>query len=235
MFLLSQLLGQLSTTKTSFSVSPSITHVQFCLAMEPNLLKDLRTALAVLLAVQLGVIFFPYACCYAIHVLGAEFFQFLHNYFKPDYETALLEGYTRPIIGLVLCEKCTALRSWPKGSRMRHFDDLTELEASGTKGCWLCRSIRMGISQSEADRENPLALDRPEQVLPSHPLLSWFAERTETGDGFLDHLRGKSTARRLQQHLINANISHQAISHTFTDSMLVRSLRIPLRKLVSTW
>ena len=140
--------------------------------------------------IQLGIIFLPCRLCYSIvrviHCLIIEFFM-------PDYEEAFLYNYTRPIIGLVLCEKCTALRSWPKGSRMRHFDDLADLEEEGTKGCWLCRAICMEFSQSQADRENPPALDRPEQ-LPSHSLLLWFAERTETGDGFLDHLRGKNTA-----------------------------------------
>lgn len=136
-----------------------------------------------------GAIIFPFAlliACYTFIVYC------IHKYFKPDYETALVGGYKRPIIGLRLCRKCRTLRYWPFSSRMSHYDNVEQLQASAQTGCWLCRSVHEELLQSIADRNNPPDLFWPDD-LPLHRLLLWFAERTQTSSGFLDPLRGKCT------------------------------------------
>lgn len=158
--------------------------------MSVDIIKELKNGLMVLVLIQLGVVFFPHATLIYIP-------KRIYEYFKPDFETALVNEYIRPIIGLRLCQKCSILRYCPKRYRIRHFDNPIQLEASGSKGCWLCHSVHLAFLQSQADRETPPALDFPEQ-LPSQALLLWFAERTETGSGFLDHLRGKSMATSQQ-------------------------------------
>jgi hypothetical protein len=159
--------------------------------MSPGLFRDIRTGLTVVVAIQLGAILFPPACCSLILILFGKLIRVLHKYFKPDYETALVGEYIRPIIGLRLCWKCTMLRYWPKGYRKRHYDDPGQLKTSASKGCWLCHSVHEQFLQSKADFENPPRHHRPDD-LRTHHLLLWFAERTETSSGFLDQLRGKS-------------------------------------------
>jgi hypothetical protein len=183
MFAHSQLLGELSLTRTSFSESPPILRIHLRNIMSFNVFKDHRVALTNPLAVHLRAILFLYACCAAILVL--------YIFFKPDYETALLKGYIRPIIGLRLCWRCTMLRYWPRDHRKRHFDDAARMKASGLQGCWLCKSVYEQLLQSQADFENPPRHHRPDE-LRTNRLLLWFAERTITSSGFLDHLRGTS-------------------------------------------
>jgi hypothetical protein len=188
MFAHSQLPGELSLTRTFFSESPPILRIYLCNIISFNVFKDLRAALTVLLAVQLGAILFPHACCAGLLVFSGKY---LYKFFKPDYETALLKGYIRPIIGLRLCWRCTMLRYWPRNHRKRHFDDAARMKASGLQGCWLCKSVYEQLLQSQADFENPPRHHRPDELRTNH-LLLWFAERTITSSGFLDHLRGTS-------------------------------------------
>jgi hypothetical protein len=154
----------------------------------------IRTGLTTLLAIQLGAILFPYACLlafpYVVHRLNA-YIHSLYKYFSPDFETALKNGYTRPIIGLRLCRRCQLLRYTPQDRRVQHIDNAAQLKVSGSEGCWLCHAVNEQFRQSQADFENPPKHHRPDD-LRTHHLLLWFAERTETSSGFLDHLRGKS-------------------------------------------
>lgn len=156
-----------------------------------------------LFGVQLGAILFPYLVFYC--VFGYSYIR-VYEYFKPDYEQAFLYGYTRPIIGLELCERCTNLRYWPRGHRMRHVDDLTQLQASVLEGCWLCRRVHSAYSQSQIDRANRTGPDTNEYLRPQ-PFLQWFAGRTETGDGFLDPLRPEKSIL-LNQHQETAHQYH---------------------------
>jgi hypothetical protein len=147
--------------------------------------ENFRDFFTFLFKVQLGATLFSYLLFYCIFVYCP---RRLYKYFKPDYEEAFLYGYTRPIIGLELCERCTNLRCWSRGHRMRHVDDLTQLQASASKGCWLCCRVHSAFSQSQVDRANRPGPDTDEYPRPQ-PFLQWFAGRTETGNGFLDPLR----------------------------------------------
>lgn len=117
---------------------------------------------------------------------------FIYTYFKPDYTTALINGYKRPIIGLHLCLKCSILRRWPASRRMRHHDDLKSLETSAAGCCWLCRAIYAELIASHQHRDDPPEVTWPEE-LERPKLILWFAERTETKSGFLDSMRGRGT------------------------------------------
>jgi hypothetical protein len=156
-----------------------------------GLIKHIRTGLTILLAIQSGAILFPYACLLAFIYVIRGLYKRLYRYFSLDFETALKNGYTRPIIGLRLCWRCQLLRYTPQDRRMQHFDNAAQLKVSGSKGCWLCHAVNEQFRQSQADFENPPKHHRPDD-LRTHHLLLWFAERTETSSGFLDHLRGKS-------------------------------------------
>jgi hypothetical protein len=115
------------------------------------------------------------------------------KFFKPDYETAIIEGYKRPVIGLILCRKCWVLRYWSASSQMPHHDDLESLKASASGACWLCKMVYRQLLSLWEDLENPPIMELP--YVPgrkSHRLVIWFAERTRTRSGFLDDLRGKS-------------------------------------------
>jgi hypothetical protein len=149
------------------------------------------TGLTTLLAIQLGAILFPYACLLAFIYVIHGLYKRLYRYFSLDFETALKNGCTRPIIGLRLCWRCQLLRYTPQDRRMQHFDNAAQLKVSGSKGCWLCHAVNEQFRQSQADFENPPKHHRPDD-LRTHHLLLWFAERTETSSGFLDQLRGKS-------------------------------------------
>jgi hypothetical protein len=151
----------------------------------------IRTGLTTLLAIQSGAILFPYACLLAFIYVIHGLYKRLYRYFSLDFETALKNGYTRPIIGLRLCWRCQLLRYTPQDRRMQHFDNAAQLKVSGSKGCWLCHAVNEQFRQSQADFENPPKHHRPDD-LRTHHLLLWFAERTETSSGFLDQLRGKS-------------------------------------------
>jgi hypothetical protein len=147
-------------------------------------------ALKVIVVAQLAVILAPHA------LLAAFLYHLTHiiySYFKPDYETALIKRYKRPIIGLRLCRKCIALRYSASGRRVQHYDDIKSLNASASGPCWLCRTIRDQFLDSLKHRETPPEVDFPDQ-LPPQSLLMWFAERTETNSGYLNHLRGQSMA-----------------------------------------
>jgi hypothetical protein len=150
--------------------------------------NTLQTIFTILLTVQLGAILFSHGA-----VSASCFFVFdcIYKFLTPDYETALIKGYLRPIIGLHLCRKCRILRYWPKKYKKQHYDDIIQLAESGSKGCWLCCSIHEQLLQSQVDRDDPPVFDWPDD-LPRHRLLLWFAERTETSSGYLDQLRGKS-------------------------------------------
>jgi hypothetical protein len=143
----------------------------------------------VLFAGPFAVILAPSALLFAL-----VFFPIRNTYvyFKPDYTTALINGYKRPIIGLHLCSKCSILRRWPAGRRMRHHDDLKSLEASAAGHCWLCRVIYAELMTTTQHRDDPPEVTWPEE-LDRPKLILWFAERTETRSGFLDSMRGKGT------------------------------------------
>ncbi len=113
------------------------------------------------------------------------------SYFTPDYETALIGRYKRPVIGLRLCMRCKAIKYSRSSIRIQHYDDFHSLEASADRGCWLCQAIQKQLLESIEHRDKPPALESLED-LPIPRLLMWFAERTETRSGFLNNLRGKS-------------------------------------------
>lgn len=172
-------------------------------ARSNGLIKHVSTGLTILLAIQLGAILFPYVCLLAFRYVARGLYACIHDlytrlyrYFSPDFETALKNGYTRPIIGLRLCWRCLRLRYTPQDCRMQHFDNAAQLKVSGSKGCWLCHAVNEQFRQSQAEFENPPKHHRPDD-LRTHHLLLWFAERTETSSGFLDQLRGKSMSPML--------------------------------------
>ncbi len=119
------------------------------------------------------------------------------DYFQPDFEHAIKSALKRPIRRLNLCTACNKLRYWPAESRMRHYDDFNHLKAAASAGldsssskCWLCQTIYDEFFEYMGDRTHSRAGQWDAHVEKPHSLLLWFAERTETGDGFLDHLRG---------------------------------------------
>lgn len=114
-----------------------------------------------------------------------------YKFFDPHYETAIVERYKRPIIGLRLCTRCTNLRRWPAKRRMRHHQDIRSLEQSALDQCWLCQAVWKELLESIKDRDDPPVLDWPNDIA-QHRLLMWFADRVETGTGFLNMFRGKS-------------------------------------------
>jgi hypothetical protein len=145
-------------------------------------------SIGILLAGQLAVILAPSTLFGAL----VFFIQSVYTYFKPDYTTALINGYKRPILGLHLCLKCSTLRRWPESRRMQHHDDLKSLEASAAGNCWLCRVIYAELMASLQHRDDPPEISWPDDL--AHPkLILWFAERTETKSGFLDNMRGQGT------------------------------------------
>jgi hypothetical protein len=138
----------------------------------------------------------PFVVILASSVLVLTFYYIIisniYTYFKPDYATALINGFKRPIIGLHLCSKCNTLRRWPSSLRVRHYDDLKSLEASAAGDCWLCRVICAELRATIQHRDDPPDVTWREDI--DHPkLILWFAERTETKSGFLDSMRGKGT------------------------------------------
>jgi len=139
--------------------------------------------------VQFAAIILPHAPVAFFHGL---FWKLVYEYFNPNYTTALINGYKKPIIGLDLCSHCTKLRRWLKGCRMWHHGDLEHLKASAWSGCRLCQTVNTEFLQSIIyhDKPPPLAMFEDPS---SHQVSMWFAEHTNTRSGFLDHLRSKST------------------------------------------
>lgn len=160
-------------------------------------ITSISYGIGILLAGQIAVILAPSALLFTLlfALLSFNIFiliQCIYAYFKPDYATALINGYQRPIIGLHLCLKCNILRRWPTSRRIRHHDDLKSLEASATGHCWLCRTIYEELMVTNQHRDDPPEVTWPEE-LDCPKLIMWFAERTETKSGFLDSMRGKGT------------------------------------------
>ncbi|KAH6869334.1 heterokaryon incompatibility protein-domain-containing protein [Thelonectria olida] len=149
-----------------------------------------RAAKAILypVATQILIIFIPYSLsvlvCYATVLKRYQAtIRPIVTYFSPDFETAITGRYRRPVIGLTLCGRCHATKHERRGVRVPHYDNLEALEASALRGCWLCRT----------DRNSPPDIDISTVIgFRRHQLLMWFADWTETKEGFLDNLRGKS-------------------------------------------
>jgi hypothetical protein len=149
-------------------------------------LKYLKFLALFSLGLQLCAICLPHAFC--TFLLYKVF-----SYFRPEYETAIIKGYKRPVIGLVLCRKCWVLRYWPASSPVPHHNDLASLEASASGTCWLCKTVYKQLLSVLRDLEDPPVLNLPDVTRrESHRLVFWFAERTRTRSGFLDDFRGKS-------------------------------------------
>jgi hypothetical protein len=130
----------------------------------------------------------PYATC-ASPAIGI--LSIIINYFTPDYETAIIEGYKRPVIGLSLCSRCKALKYRPRNFKIRHYDDYKTLEHSGSRGCWVCKTICDQLLLSKQHRDSPPVVEDPGDLNVPH-LLIWFARHTEIKEGYLDHLKEKS-------------------------------------------
>jgi hypothetical protein len=127
----------------------------------------------------------PYAICACLTI---SILFIIISYFTPDYETAIIEGYKRPVIGLSLCSRCKALKYRPRNVKIRHYDDYKTLENSGARGCWVCKRICDQILLSKRHHESPPVLQVPGD-LRGPRLLLWFARHTKIKEGYLDHLK----------------------------------------------
>jgi hypothetical protein len=147
------------------------------------------TATRALLIVAYGLAAIPVLVAYCVLKILRETYRF----FNPDYTTALVNGYKRPIIGLRLCTRCHVLRYTPSSRRLRHHDDVQSLEKCATGSCWLYQRVHVewqaSIGLRDGQTSSLLDWHGPR---PDSNILLWFAERTETKCGFLDHLRGTS-------------------------------------------
>jgi hypothetical protein len=148
-------------------------------------LSVLRDALTVCLGVCLGVCM---ALVLPAVVIPLTPFLIIIYYFTPDYETAIIKGYKRPVIGLSLCSRCKALKYRFWNSKIRHYDYYENLEQSGSRGCWLCKTICDQLLLSKQHRDSPPVVENPGDLKVPH-LLIWFARHTETKEGYLDHLK----------------------------------------------
>ncbi|KAH8647038.1 heterokaryon incompatibility protein-domain-containing protein [Tricladium varicosporioides] len=139
-----------------------------------------------------GLSLLPFLIPYAASVyLTMIILSTIIKYFTPDYETAMIKGYKRPVIGLSLCWRCKALKYRPRKSKIRHYDDYKTLEHSGSRGCWVCKTICDQFLLSKQHRESPPVLDNPGDLNVPR-LLIWFARHTEIKEGYLDQLKEKS-------------------------------------------
>ncbi|KAF8852312.1 HET-domain-containing protein [Acephala macrosclerotiorum] len=117
---------------------------------------------------------------------GAAIYIFL----TPDFETSLVQGYKRPVIGLKLCRRCKALkyRLWGKA---RHHANYQRLRSSAAKGCWLCHAVEQQWGIALQDHAQPPVLTDPSELRRKIPhLLLWFVDKTVTATGYLDDLKG---------------------------------------------
>jgi hypothetical protein len=74
------------------------------------------------------------------------------SYLSPDFETAILEGYRRPVIDLKLCRYCRALKRNPRGI-VTHHGNMEALMASSLEGCWLCQVVLEDLATVMEDKE----------------------------------------------------------------------------------
>jgi hypothetical protein len=110
------------------------------------------------------------------------------RYLSPDFETSLVKGYKRPVIGLKLCWRCKVLK-YKLWGRATHYHNYTSLRASASNGCWCCQVITEQLATAMEDNAHRPALHHPSD-LKTPRLLMWFADNTRTKSGYLDSFQG---------------------------------------------
>lgn len=116
----------------------------------------------------------------------------LVNYYSPDPEKSLVEGYKRPVIGLKLCWRCKLMKYKCWSGKSRHHPDYESLAASSLRGCFCCLIAVQQLATAMEDNANPPVVNDPSDVslLKAPLLLMRLANNTTSRTGYLDGLRG---------------------------------------------
>lgn len=106
-----------------------------------------------------------------------------------DFRKAAASRWARPLIDLPLCAKCRLVRSASWTKPIQHYDKFSSLEASASRGCWLCGEIERMVVSLDGHRfprlGNPVDIQVP-------GLLMWFSRHSKTTSGYLDQFRGSN-------------------------------------------